>query len=222
MSRGLSETRKNCIRVHVNSVRLAHFSWTLQRCCFFPPPPFICNKQHDQTENALTVRANTSLPVVLFFFCFFLRATASLQLLVWKWRCTWHCGKHAIIRPSPPPAAQRAQVGPVMQSKHGSSEVFYFPHGQIGPSLTSLHTRMPQHICSDASWRAKHCVTLCFFAFFFFLTQENGLVKLVGWNILMVGDIDITSADMFFIFLFFSVGITDTWDQITAWHGQLN
>lgn len=38
---------------------------------FFPPPLFICNKQHDQTENALTVRANTSLPVVFVFFVFF-------------------------------------------------------------------------------------------------------------------------------------------------------
>lgn len=41
------------------------------------------------------------------------------------------------------------------------------------------------------------------FLHFFFLTQENGLVKLVGWNILMVGDVDITSADMFFIFFIF-------------------
>lgn len=46
---------------------------------------------------------------------------------------------------------------------------------------------------------------------FFFTTQENGCGKLVGWNILKVEDVNITSADVCC-----SVRNTDTWDQITA------
>lgn len=71
MSRGLSETRKNCIRVHVNSVRLAHFSWTLQRCCFFPPPSsFAINSMTKQKMLLLYVPIH-HFRLFCFFFVFF-------------------------------------------------------------------------------------------------------------------------------------------------------
>lgn len=67
----------------------------------------ICNKQHDQTENPLAVHRTG-------------RLTSLLPLVG---RCTWHCGKHAIIRPLSPPTSERA----VLQSKQGSFGSLYFP-----------------------------------------------------------------------------------------------
>lgn len=65
----------------------------------------------------------------------------------------------------------------VMQSKHGSSQVFISLTAEFGPGLTSLHTSVPQHICSNGSCRAK---TLCHFLSFFFIYYNTRCGKLVG------------------------------------------
>lgn len=101
---------EKCIRAHINSVRFAYFSYkTLHLFSSFA----INSMTKHKMLLLYTVCANTSVAVD--FSCTGRLARASFLLLVGKSRCTWHCGKHAIIRPLPPPAAllcsQRVQVG---------------------------------------------------------------------------------------------------------------
>lgn len=61
-----------------------------------------------------------------------------------------------------------------MQSEQRSSDVFIHLKAKLAPALPSLHMTMPQHICSDASHRAKHCR-------FFFNNTKNDFGELVEY-----------------------------------------
>lgn len=95
-----------------------------------------------------------------------------------------------------------------MQSKHGSSEVFISLTAKLVPA-SLLCTRACHNTFVQMLHVEQNTVS-------HFYNARNGWGKLVGWNILKVEDVNITSADVCF-----SVRNTDTWDQITAWHGQL-
>lgn len=97
---------EKCIHVHINSVGFAYFSHRL-RCLFcWPWPNTKCSYMCQYITSRCLFRVQSKGP-------------------------TWHRGKHAIIRPLPPPAArprcvrarQRCRV-----SRHVS--ILYFPEGQ--------------------------------------------------------------------------------------------
>lgn len=143
-----------------------------------------------------SVRANKSVPVCFGFFFFFEALQGELVLVYGReeegapdtvvnmllsgfYHLQLFCAAAGVPRRS----------GLLMESEHGSSEAFYFPHGHIGPGLsTPVRTITPQHILfKRLTTSEKHCVTFFFVLFFCLTTQGNGCGKLVGWNILEVG-----------------------------------
>lgn len=127
-----------------------------------------------------SVRANKSVPV-----CFFEALQGELVLVYGReeegapdtvvnmllsgfYHLQLFCTAAGVLRRS----------GLLMESEHGSSEAFYFPHGHIGPGLsTPVHTIPPQHILFKHFMTSeKHCVTF-FFLFFFKQHKETAVAS---------------------------------------------
>lgn len=152
-----------------------------------------------------------------FVFCFvFWSAARRASAGLWSGRgkCTWHCGKHAIIRLLPPPAVlhcswRAAQVGAVDGERARLIRSLLFPsRPHRSRALRSCaHDHATTHFVQTLHDERK---TLChiFFFFFFLTTQGNGCGKLVGWNILEVGGCkyQLSWCGVFFVFVFFFVG----------------
>lgn len=97
-----------------------------------------------------------------------------------KWGCTWHCGKHAIIRLLPPPAtplcSRRARVRLCWRASMSHQKSFISLMAKLVPGSLVCTRSCHNTFRSNAWCRAKHCH---FFFFFYdgrkWLWQVSGL-----------------------------------------------
>lgn len=146
---------EKCVRVHIR----LHIFHT-RHCTPTPhPTPTFATAQPNWKCSYCTwgVPINQFL---LLFSCTGMRVSAGF--MAGKWGCTWTC-YHQAFTTSSCLALQPACAGQaVTDSKHVSSEVFYFPHGHIGSQGSLVCTRSRHNTFHSDPWckntvTAKHC-----------------------------------------------------------------